>query len=123
MVLDNSKVLLTLTRKEKHGDLTYLYNYKLIKGVINIQFEKEMLPIQSYGIEVERQDLKEGSVVNTVKDSIGYISPQRHKVQELLRMIYKNGVSPIHLVEVLGEYVDTYIEDFNSDVINKTALN
>lgn len=123
MVLEGSKVLEAMTRKEKQGDLTYHYNYKLIRGFVTMQVGNEVLAIQSYGIEVERQDLKKGSVVNTVKESIQNISPQRHKVQELLRMIYKNGVSPIHLVEVLGEYVDTYIADFDLDVNNKTALN
>lgn len=123
MVLDNFKVLETMTRKERQGDLTYLYNYKLIRGFISMKAGSETLPIQGYGIEIERRDMKKGTVVNTEKDSIEYISPQRHKVQELLRMVYKNGVSPIHLVEVLGEYVDTYIEDFDMDVDNKTALN
>lgn len=83
----------------------------------------EQLPIQTYGIEIERRDLKKGTVVNTVSDSIQYISPQRHKVQELLKMVYKNGLTPIHLVEVLGEYVDTYISDFDLNINNKVALN
>ena len=38
-------------------------------------------------------------------------------------MVYKNGLTPIHLVEVLGEYVDTYISDFDLNINNKVALN
>ncbi|WP_407644975.1 DUF6514 family protein [Clostridium polyendosporum] len=41
------------------------------------------------------------------------ISPQRHKVHNLLKMIYDNGVSPRHLIDILGEYVDTYVIDFD----------
>ena len=123
MLLEGAKVLETMTRKEKQGDLTYLYDYKLIKGHINMRVGSEQLPIQTYGIEIERRDLKKGTVVNTVSDSIQYISPQRHKVQELLKMVYKNGLTPIHLVEVLGEYVDTYISDFDLNINNKVALN
>ena len=43
---------------------------------------------QAFGIEAERQDL-------------------------LLSLIHDNQVSPIHLVDILGEYVDEYVSDFN----------
>ena len=38
MLLEGAKVLETMTRKEK-WDLTYLYDYKLIKGYINMRVE------------------------------------------------------------------------------------
>lgn len=69
---------------------------------------------QAYGIEVERQDSKDGQTVNIERDDIKLISNNRYKVNELLRLLYKNQVSPIHLTEILGEYVDEYISDFNN---------
>ena len=28
-------------------------------------------------------------------------------------MLYENEVSPIHLVDIIGPYVDEYVNDFN----------
>lgn len=77
---------------------------------------------QAYGIEVERQDCKNGQTVNIERDNIKLISNNRYKVNELLRLLYKNQVSPIHLTEILGEYVDRYIYDFN-EIENAKVIN
>lgn len=116
-------VVESLSRTEKIGDITYLYNYRIIKSYISMEVEDDLVSSQAYGIEVERQDIVNGVVVNIERDSIESISPQRHKVHNLLRLLYDNAVSPIHLVEVLGEYVDTYIMDFDINVRNASTLN
>ena len=67
----------------------------------------------AFGIEIERQDLIEGEVVRIERDSINKISNKEEKVKELLNLVHKNQVSPIHLVDILGEYVDRYVSDFN----------
>jgi len=67
----------------------------------------------AFGIEIERQDLIEGEVVRIERDSINKISNKEEKVKELLDLVYRNKVSPIHLVDILGEYVDRYVSDFN----------
>lgn len=67
----------------------------------------------AFGIEIERQDLIEGEVVKIERDSINKISNREEKVKELLDLVYRNKVSPIHLVDILGEYVDRYVSDFN----------
>lgn len=81
------------------------YIYSIVKGTYNAE--------EAYGIEVERQDVKNGQTVNINKDNIKLISNNRDKVYDLLKLLYKNQVSPIHLIEILGEYVDEYIYDFN----------
>ncbi|MDF2675395.1 MAG: Uncharacterized protein K0R09_3667, partial [Clostridiales bacterium] len=40
----------------------------------------------------------------------------------LLKMLYENIVSPLHLLDILGEYVDEYIIDFDS-ALKDTATN
>ncbi|MDB2097813.1 DUF6514 family protein [Clostridium paraputrificum] len=40
------------------------------------------------------------------------MSTQRHKVKGLLNLLYKNEVSPIHLIDIIGEYVDKWVGDF-----------
>lgn len=95
------------------GEMTYNYFYRLIKGQVTLTYGEESSIVQTYGIEIERQDYVRDVMVNIERESINTISPQRHKVHNLLRLIYENEVSPTHLVEVLGEYVDEYINDFD----------
>ena len=68
---------------------------------------------QAFGIEIERQDVIEGEVVWIERDSISKISNKEENVKALLDLVYKYQVSPVHLVDILGEYVDNYISDFN----------
>ena len=68
---------------------------------------------QAFGIEVERQDLREDVLVNIERDSVDIISTKEDKVRSIFELLYKNNVSPIHLIDVIGSYVDECIEDFN----------
>ena len=81
------------------------YSYRMIKG--------EFVFVKAFGIEIERQDLIGGEVVRIERDSISNISNREEKVKELLDLVYKYQVSPVHLVDILGEYVDQYVSDFN----------
>ena len=47
------------------------------------------------------------------RDSVNYISTHKEKVKKLFDLVSKNNVSPIHLIDVIGEYVDEYVSDFN----------
>lgn len=69
---------------------------------------------QAFGIDVERQDLKDGVLINIERDSVDMISTKEDKVRSILELLYKNNVSPIHLIDVIGAYVDEYVEDFNN---------
>ena len=90
--------------EEKEDKTKIIYNYRLTK--------ENYLGGQAYGIEVERQDFVEGVLVNIERDKIRKISNIKEKVNNLLEIIHKNKVSPIHIVDILGEYVDNYVIDF-----------
>ena len=81
------------------------YSFRMIK--------ESFLDGQAFGIEVERQDFIDGNLVKIERDSIRKISNKEDKVKNLLELIYNYQVSPIHLVDILGEYVDSYVSDFN----------
>lgn len=68
---------------------------------------------QAFGIEVERQDLRDDVLVNIERDSVDIISTKEDKVRSILELLYQNNVSPIHLIDVIGAYVDECVEDFN----------
>ena len=76
-------------------------------------FKENFLDGQAFGIEIERQDLVEGNIIQIERDFISKISNKEDKVKDLLKLIYDYQVSPIHLVDILGEYVDNYVSDFN----------
>lgn len=106
-------VVESLNRNMNREDITCNYFYRLIKGQASITTGGEKMTVQTYGIEIERQDVREGEIVNIERDSVNSISPQRHKVHNLIRLLYDYEVSPVHLIDVIGEYVDEYIIDFD----------
>lgn len=106
------------SRSESVEETTYNYYYRMVKGQVSFPSFGDRIVVQSYGIEIERQDVCNGAVINIERDCISSISPQRHKVHNLLKLLYDKAVSPMHLVDVLGEYVDEYIIDFDNDIPN-----
>ena len=80
------------------------YYYKLIKS---IRWNEDV-----FGIEVERVDIKGDIIIDSFKDSIELISPVEEKVKKLLKMLYDNQVSPIHLIDIIGPFADEYVNDF-----------
>ncbi|PRR86359.1 DUF6514 family protein [Clostridium luticellarii] len=97
-------------------NMKYLYFYRLLKEKVSVPYQNEVVKVQSYGIEVERHDVMDGKLVNVQRECIKSISPERYKVHNLLKLLYDNQVSPIHLVDVIGDYVDEYILDFDKQV-------
>lgn len=89
-------------------NIEYRYAYRLITRKYN--------GITAYGIEVERMDYVNLKNINLERDSIELISTQKHKVKNLLMKLYSSQVSPIHLIDIIGSYVDEYIYEFNIDL-------
>jgi len=103
-------------------DMKYVYNYRMLKDKLMVTTEGDAMEVQTYGIEVERQDIVNEVLVGVERDSIKNISPHRHKVHNLLKLLCDNSVSPFHLIDVIGEYVDEYVDDFD-EVLDKIATN
>lgn len=110
MVVEN------LVRTESVEKIKYNYFYRLLKGKTSIACETDTIEVQSYGIEVERQDILNGELINIERDCVKNISPNKDKVHNLLELLYYHTVSPVHLVDVLGEYIDEYIIDFDKEI-------
>ncbi len=106
-------VVESMVRNEVCEDMKKNYFYRLVKNKVSLSLGDDTMEVQSYGIEIERQDILNSSIVNIERDCVKSISPHRHKVHNLLKLLYDNCVSPIHLVDVLGDYIDEYIVDFD----------
>ncbi|MBD7911124.1 MULTISPECIES: DUF6514 family protein [Clostridium] len=63
--------------------------------------------IKEYGIEVIREDKSEGIITRCVREEVKHISSKKEWVFQILSILSRNEVSPIHLVDVIGEYMDS----------------
>lgn len=108
----------SIMRSVKTDEVERIYHYRMLKSNISLDYSNQSVEVQAYGIEVERQDIKDGKVINIERNYVRGISPQRHKVHKLLKLLYDNGVSPIHLIDILGEYIDEYIVDFDKELMD-----
>lgn len=111
-------VVENLVMNTKEGDKECNYYYRLLKDEVTLNYGGESVEVQAYGIEIERQDRIDGNIINIERDYIKCISPQRYKVHKLLKLLYNNTVSPVHLVDILGDYIDEYIIDFDKKLMD-----
>ena len=80
------------------------YIYRIVENSIRNR--------QAFGIEIERQDLNCGEVINLERDTINIVASNEKKAEDILVLLFNNLVSPIHLIDVVGEYSDLCVNDF-----------
>lgn len=97
-ILDNINVV------HKDSDKFRKYFYRLIKTNFRSR--------DTFGIEVERQDFEKDKLCSIERESIPIISYKKEEVQALLEILYKNMVSPIHVVDIIGENIDDMAYQF-----------
>jgi hypothetical protein len=102
---------------EIEKNVEYNYVYKLLESNYSVDVNGKAQIVQAYGIEVEREDVVKGKKVSQCRDFVKYISPQKEKVGNLMKMLYQHLVSPIHLIDVIGEYVDQCVNDFDEELL------
>ncbi len=74
--------------------------------------EKSIKNRQAFGIEIERQDFNNGEIINLERDSVSLVASEEMKANDILVMLFNNLVSPIHLVDIVGEYSDLCAAEF-----------
>lgn len=99
------KIKKSLSKIISIDDKEIRYIYRII--------ENKLKSVQAFGIEIERQDLNNGQVINLERDSVSIVSSEEKKANEILMLLFNNIVSPIHLVDIVGEYSDLCINEFN----------
>ena len=86
--------------KSKDEGIEFNYFYILIKS------SYRGVPV--YGIEIERKDYIGMRNVNIERDKVDMISYKKNKAEQILINLYKNKLSPIHLVDIIGSYADEF---------------
>lgn len=64
-----------------------------------------------YGLEVERRDISNNQVINIERESIEEVSIVKDRVKEMIDILYNGIVSPIHVVDILGEEIDKCVAE------------
>ncbi|SFU29496.1 hypothetical protein SAMN04487886_100342 [Clostridium sp. DSM 8431] len=78
-----------------------IYTYQITK-----QYEENII---EYGIEAKREDKSQGSIIKIVKSQIKNISSDQDRMDEIINLLWRNEVSPIHLQDILSDYIDKYV--------------
>lgn len=86
-------------------------NEKEVKYIYRMT-EKNIRNRQAFGIEIERQDFNDGQVVNLERDYVSLVASEEKRANDILLLLFNNLVSPIHLVDIVGEYSDLCVAEF-----------
>ena len=94
----------SLSKRVDFDDKESRYIYRIVENSIRNR--------QAFGIEIERQDFEEGEVINLERDIVDIVASNQRKAEDILMLLFNNLVSPIHLVDIVGEYADLCVNDF-----------
>jgi len=78
--------------------LERIYIYKITE-----QLEKS---VHEYGIEIELKDIMKGEYIKNIKEEVKNISTKKEEVLDILQLLCKNEASPVHLLDILQDYVE-----------------
>ncbi|WP_346889983.1 DUF6514 family protein [Clostridium sp. UBA1056] len=95
---------------------TVEYTYNLIQSELEVNTNGERRVIDVYGVEIESEVKNKDKHVERYRENVGCITPNRYKGSELLGLLRNNGVSPIHLIDIIEEYIEEYYADFDEVV-------
>lgn len=101
----------------------YIYIYYLTESSKDISIEELEVSVPSYGIGIIREEVYQGKVIDTFEDRFDSVSPVRNKVISLIDFLIDNEVSPLHLIDVIGESVDNWITDYEIEAIGRLNIN
>ena len=98
------RIKMSLSKIVNFDDKESRYIYRIVENSIRNR--------QAFGIEIERQDFEEGEVINLERDIVDIVASNQRKAEDILMLLFNNLVSPIHLVDIVGEYADLCVNDF-----------
>jgi hypothetical protein len=97
-----------------------MYRYILLEGEKEVEYFGRKVVLPCFGVEIVREDMEAGSIYHVEKDGIESITTYRYKAVQLLKRLYDNNASPIHLMDIAGPIADDWVSDFD-ELLNDTA--
>jgi hypothetical protein len=111
-------------KTELGGGNVFLYKYFLTESQKDIFRGNGWVNVMAYGIEATCEKIMDGSIIKVYTDAIECVSPNREKVLELIEFLRRHEVSPIHLIDIAGPFVDDCVESFemDADILMETVV-
>lgn len=100
---------------ETEEQAVYVFRYYLLEDTKKISVNESNINVPCYGIEIISEKIVDGRLKDIFSDSLPVVSSIKSKVVNLIEFLKDNEVSPHHLVDIVGEYADEWVEDFNAD--------
>lgn len=107
------KVEIASCRNLVEGGREYLYKYYLIESALEMDLNGFNVAVPCYGIFESVEEIFDGEDICFDEDAVEYVSPDRTKVMDLIYFLRDNNVSPVHLIDIIGEKVDKWVSDFD----------
>lgn len=111
--------------KTEIGDgCAIIYKYFLTQSQKNICRGSGYEKVTAYGIEATCEKELGDSITNVSMDAIECISPNKERVLGIIEFLRAHEVSPIHLIDIAGSFIDDCAQDFDeeADVFMKAAM-
>lgn len=105
------------------NDREYVYIYYMTESTKDIVVEDLEVSVASYGIGIVREEIVNGKVIETYEDRFDAVSPFKNKVMSLIDFLIDNEVSPVHLIDIIGENIDNWVSDYEIEAISKLNIN
>lgn len=111
--LYTAKVEVEGCERKRHA----VYRYILLENEKTIEYVDRKIKLPCFGIEIIREDINdEDRVYYVERDRIEYMTTYRYKVVQLLKKLYDNCVSPVHLIDIAGSEADDWASDFDDQL-------
>ncbi|MBO5179035.1 MAG: hypothetical protein J6B87_01635 [Clostridia bacterium] len=86
--------------KQQTEENVKMDDFKLLYSLTEAEIELEGEKYITYGIEVEKQSLKQNE-----KSTINNISMNKARVKEIMKILERNEVTPVHLYDVMENFL------------------
>lgn len=100
---------------EADDQVGFLFRYYLLEDSKKIFINESHVNVPCYGIEITSERFVNGRLKEIFSDSICVVSSIKDKVINLIEFLKENQVSPLHLMDIVGEYADEWVGDFEKD--------
>ena len=107
--------------EDDRNNRTVNYRYILLECEKEIEYCGKKCLVSCFGVEIIREDVSHNSEYSTDSDRIENMTTYKYKIMQLIKKLYDNCVSPIHLIDIAGGYSDEWIDDFESQ-LSSTAV-
>ncbi|QCX34427.1 hypothetical protein FDN13_12360 [Caloramator sp. E03] len=104
--------------KTSIDDREYIYKYYVLETSKEMAINNKKYIIPCYGICIVSEVYENGNMCFSFEDSIEHLTPLLSKVLNLVEYLKNNGVSPVHLIDIAGEFVDEWVNDFDEKAYN-----